>query len=225
MSNSATETGSRLRGAIASLSPKQRRHALWLTIAIGSINALGFFMLLGLVVPQHLALQSGGVFGIGLGLTAYTLGIRHAFDADHIAAIDNTTRKLMGEGTDSLSVGFFFSLGHSTIVIALGALVAVGVRGIAGMLENDSSTLHLITGTWGPAVAGIFLLLVGTLNLIVLVNIGRVFHRMRGGELDEQELERQLENRGVMNRCFKHATRSITDLADVSNRRDVWLWI
>jgi high-affinity nickel-transport protein len=150
------------------------------------------------------------VFGVSLGLTAYTLGIRHAFDADHIAAIDNTTRKLMGEGKDSLAVGFFFSLGHSTIVVALGALVALGVSGIAGVLENEDSTLNLITGTWGPTVAGSFLILVGLLNLAVLLNIGKVAARMRRGELSEHDLEEQLQTRGVMSRFYKRATRSIT---------------
>ena len=79
---------------------------------------VGFFLLLAFVAPQHLKLGTG-IFGLGLGITAYTLGLRHAFDADHIGAIDNTTRKLMSEGQRPLSVGFFFSLGHSTVVFAL----------------------------------------------------------------------------------------------------------
>jgi high-affinity nickel-transport protein len=192
------------------LSPENRRHAILLAIVIGGLNALGFFLLFALVAPQNLALQSGGAFGIGLGLTAWTLGMRHAFDADHIAAIDNVTRKLKGEGKDTLSVGFFFSLGHSTIVVALGALVAVGVKGIAGTLENENSLLNQITGTWGPTVAGLFLLLVGVLNLIVLVNVAKVFRTMRGGEVSGDELDRRLEQRGILNRFYRRATGSIT---------------
>ena len=88
--------------------------------------------LLGFVAPQHLRLGSG-IFGIGVGITAYTLGMRHAFDADHIGAIDNTTRKLMSEGQRPLSVGFFFSLGHSTIVFVLAELFAVGILGLSGI--------------------------------------------------------------------------------------------
>ncbi len=93
---------------------------------IVGLHAVGFFILLALVVPHDYSLAGGGVFGLGVGVTAYTLGLRHAFDADHISAIDNTTRKLMAEGQRPLSVGFFFSLGHSTIVFALGVLVVVG---------------------------------------------------------------------------------------------------
>ena len=91
------------------------------------------------------------MFGVGLGITAYMLGLRHAFDADHIAAIDNTTRKLMAEGQRPLSVGFLFSLGHSTIVFVLGALVVVGVRGLSGAVDDDGSALHQATGLIGPS--------------------------------------------------------------------------
>ena len=82
-------------------------------------------------MPQHLS-GGTGVFGIGVGITAYTLGMRHAFDADHIGAIDNTTRKLMTDGQRPLSVGFFFSLGHSSVVFVLAALFALGIRGLSG---------------------------------------------------------------------------------------------
>src|SRR5512132_919777 len=99
-------------------------------LGVLALHAIGFAILLLLVVPHHYALAAGGVFGLGLGITAYTLGMRHAFDADHIGAIDNVTRKLMNEGQRPLSVGFFFSLGHSTIVFALAALLAFGIRGL-----------------------------------------------------------------------------------------------
>ena len=192
-----------------SLTPAEWRRAGALAAVIAALHVIGFFVLIALVVPQDLALGTGAVFGLGLGITAYTLGMRHAFDADHIAAIDNVTRKLMSEGQRPLSVGFFFSLGHSTIVCALATLLAFGIRGVSGAVEDDGSTLHQVTGLVGPSVSGFFLLLIGLLNLSVLVGIVRVFRRMRHGELDEAQLERQLDSRGFMNRLYGRATRAI----------------
>lgn len=185
------------------------KRQLPIAVAIGLLNAVGFFLLFGLVAPQNLALQGGGAFGIGLGLTAWMLGVRHAFDADHIAAIDNATRKLMEDGKDATSVGFFFSLGHSTIVVALGLLVAFGVKGIGGVLEDESSALNLITGTWGPTVAGSFLLIVGLLNLAVLTGIVRAMLRAKRGASAAQ-VEAELADRGVMARFYQRATGTIT---------------
>jgi high-affinity nickel-transport protein len=136
--------------------------------------------------------------------------MRHAFDADHIAAIDNTTRKLMTDGQRPLSVGFFFSLGHSSIVFILAAAFAAGIRGLSGAVQNNGSSLHKATGLIGPTVSGTFLFVIGILNLVVLVGIIKVFRRMRQGHFDEQELERQLNSRGLMNRIYGRATRSIT---------------
>src|ERR1700712_1978334 len=110
------------------------------------LHVVGWGVLLGAIVPHHYNLGSTGIFGAGLGLTAYTLGMRHAFDADHIAAIDNTTRKLMAEGKRPVSVGFWFSLGHSTIVFGLCLLLAFGIRSLSGQLESGGSTLHDVTG-------------------------------------------------------------------------------
>src|SRR3954447_19177413 len=103
----------------AALTPQEWRRAGALATAVVGLHAVGFLVLLAVVVPRHLSLGADGVFGLGVGITAYTLGLRHAFDADHIAAIDNTTRKLMADGQRPLSVGFFFSLGHSTVVFVL----------------------------------------------------------------------------------------------------------
>src|SRR5204863_3296021 len=113
------------------------------------LHALGFFLLFVLVAPHHYRLGGPGVFAVGTGITAYTLGLRHAFDADHISAIDNTTRKLMADGKRPLSVGFFFSLGHSTIVFGLALLFTLGVKALAGQVEDDGSTLHGGTGVLG----------------------------------------------------------------------------
>jgi nickel/cobalt transporter (NiCoT) family protein len=191
------------------MTPAEWRRAAVLAAVIATLHVVGFFVLLALVVPQDFRLGSGAVFGLGLGITAYTLGMRHAFDADHIGAIDNVTRKLMSEGQRPLSVGFFFSLGHSTIVFAVAALLALGIRGLSGAVQDDSSTLHQATGLIGPSVSGFFLVLIGILNLIILVGLVRVFLRMRHGEYNEQQLEEQLNSRGLMNRFYGRATRAI----------------
>jgi high-affinity nickel-transport protein len=193
----------------SALTRAEWRRAAGLAAVIVGLHVVGFFLLFVLVVPQDFRLGSSGVFGVGLGLTAYTLGLRHAFDADHIGAIDNTTRKLMAEGQRPLSVGFFFSLGHSTIVFLLAFLFSIGVRGLTGAVENDASALHQATGLIGPAVSGTFLFLIGILNLVILFNIVGVFRRMRRGDYDERELEQELNSRGLMNRFYGRATRAV----------------
>src|ERR1700743_1513836 len=145
-----------------------------------ALHVIGWGTLLLVVEPAQLSL-GGKAFGIGVGLTAYTLGLRHAFDADHIAAIDNTTRKLMSDGQRPLAVGFFFSLGHSTVVFALALLLATGVKAIIGPVEDDSSTLHHYTGLIGTSVSGVFLYAIAVLNVIVLVGLLRVFIRLIPG--------------------------------------------
>jgi high-affinity nickel-transport protein len=179
-----------------------------LAVILG-LHLVGWVTLVFIVDPARLALGSKA-FGIGVGLTAYTLGLRHAFDADHIAAIDNTTRKLMNDGQRPLAVGFFFSLGHSTVVFALAVLLATGVKAIIGPVEDDSSTLHHYTGLIGTSISGAFLYLIAILNIVVLVSILRVFARMRHGDYDEAELEQQLENRGLLNRFLGRFTKSVT---------------
>lgn len=181
--------------------------------SIVALHLLGWLTLVFLVAPAQYSL-GGKAFGVGIGLTAYTLGMRHAFDADHIAAIDNTTRKLMNDGQRPLAVGFFFSLGHSTVVFALALLLAGGVKTVVGPVEDDSSTLHHYTGLIGTSVSGVFLYAIALLNLIVLAGILRVFARLRRGEFDPDtdgaELERQLQSRGLMNRVLGRLTKSIT---------------
>jgi nickel/cobalt transporter (NiCoT) family protein len=174
------------------------------------LHVLGWGVLVGIVAPRHYQVGSTEVLGVGLGLTAYTLGMRHAFDADHIAAIDNTTRKLMAEGKRPVSVGFWFSLGHSTVVFGLVALLALGVRTLAGQVGSDSSLLQRITGVVGTAVSGTFLYVIGIINLVVLVGIVKVFRRMRHGAYDEKALEEQLNSRGFMNKILSGATKTVT---------------
>ncbi|UTI62877.1 HoxN/HupN/NixA family nickel/cobalt transporter [Paraconexibacter antarcticus] len=192
------------------LTPGEWRRAAGLALVVLLLHVVGFGVLFLLVIPGHYALGSGsGAVGIGVGLTAYTLGLRHAFDADHIAAIDNTTRKLMADGQRPLSVGFFFSLGHSSVVFVLAGGFALGVRGLGGGVAHDGSTLHQVTGTVGPSVSGAFLLLIGFVNLAILWGIVQTFLRMRHGELDEAQLEEQLQRRGLMNRVLGRATRAV----------------
>jgi nickel/cobalt transporter (NiCoT) family protein len=197
----------RLRGR---LTRQEWRSIAGMASFIFMLHVIGWGVLIGIVAPQHYQVSSTQVLGVGLGLTAYTLGMRHAFDADHIAAIDNTTRKLMAEGKRPVSVGFWFSLGHSTIVFALVALLAMGVRALAGQVEDDSSLLQQITGVVGTAVSGTFLYIIGVINLVILIGIVKVFRRMRRGEYDEQALEQQLNNRGFMNKILAGATKTVT---------------
>jgi high-affinity nickel-transport protein len=172
-----------------------------------ALHVVGFGLLILLAVPHRLG--SAGALTLGTGITAYTLGLRHAFDADHIAAIDNSTRKLMSEGRRPMSVGLFFSLGHSTIVLMLALLLALGIRGLSGQVRNDQSQLHGITGWIGTGVSGTFLYVIAAVNLVVLWGIARVFMEMRGGRYDETKLERGLAARGAVNRVLGRLTRLI----------------
>src|SRR3954453_16070793 len=179
----------------------------WTSIAtMGGIvlmlHIFGWGVLVFGVAPQHITLGSAGVFGVGLGVTAYLLGVRHAFDADHIAVIDNTTRKLVGEGTRSLTAGFWFSLGHSSVVFGLAFLLAIGVRAVVGPVQDEGSPMLQTLAMVGSLVAGTFLILIGLTNLFAVVGIAKVFRNMRNGEFDEAELERQLENRGLLARLL-----------------------
>jgi high-affinity nickel-transport protein len=174
-----------------------------------ALHVIGWFTLVAIVAPEHYSVGTKS-FGIGIGVTAYTLGMRHAFDADHIAAIDNTTRKLMAEGQRPLSVGFWFSLGHSSVVFALAFLLSLGVKAVAGPVRDDGSALHSVTGLIGTTVSGVFLYVIAAVNLVVLAGIWKVFRQMRHGHFDEAALEDQLNNRGFMNRLLGRVMKSIT---------------
>jgi len=200
----------RLTRVKQSLTPGEWAAIAGITFAVVALHVIGWVTLAAIVAPHHYSVGAGQVFGVGLGVTAYTLGMRHAFDADHIAAIDNTTRKLMSDGKRPVSVGFWFSLGHSTIVFALCLLLAFGVRSLAGQVENESSSLHTVTGLIGVSVSGTFLYIIGILNLVILVGIVRVFRQMRRGVFDEAALEEHLDNRGLMNRWLGKLTKSVT---------------
>jgi nickel/cobalt transporter (NiCoT) family protein len=138
-------------------------------------------------------------------LLAYSFGLRHAVDADHIAAIDNTTRKLMQDGQRPVAVGLFFSLGHSTIVVGLTVLIALS----AGVV-SDIPSFREIGSLIGTSVSAAFLLIIGVINLVVFLDIYRMFRRVSaGGEYDEQTLEEYLSERGLLARIFRPALRAI----------------
>ena len=197
---------SRLR---ATLTPDEWLRLGSMFAVIIALHVIGWGTLVLIIEPAHLSVGDKA-FGIGIGLTAYTLGLRHAFDADHIAAIDNTTRKLMNDGQRPLAVGFFFSLGHSSVVFGLAVLIATGLKAIIGPVEQDSSALHHYASLIGTSVSGVFLCLIAAINVVILVGILRVFTRMRRGEYDEDELEAQLNNRGLLNRVLGRFTKSVT---------------
>jgi len=196
------------------LSPQDWRAVAGMSGFIVFLHVVGFGLLLFFVVPARYDLGESGIYTVGIGVLAYTFGLRHAFDADHVAAVDNTTRKLLTDRADGdrrpLSVGFWFSLGHSTIVFLLAFLLSVGVKALAGQVADGGSELHSITGIVGASVSGVFLWIIGILNLVVLIGIIGIFRRMRRGQFDEAELEAQLNNRGLVNRFLGRLTRAIT---------------
>lgn len=191
-----------LRASFAALSPSERSRVISMYTSIFALHALGFFIFVAFVVPAH---YRG--LGIGVSTLAYTLGLRHAFDADHISAIDNTTRKTINErrGTNKprpLCYGYFFSLGHSTIVFAIGVGIIIAEKTVFSAVSNNHSGLEQFGGVFGTVVSASFLFLIGLLNLVVLAGIVKVFRSMRRGDYDEAELERQLQNRGFFYRFF-----------------------
>ena len=160
------------------------------------------------VVAWGLALLASISYPILLptAFLAYAFGVRHAVDADHIAAIDNTTRKLMSDGQRPVAVGLFFSLGHSTVVVALSVVVAIFASVI-----TDIPALQEIGSLIGTSVSAVFLLLIGLINLVVLIDIYRMFRRVsRGGAYSEATLEEFLNERGLLARIFRPMLRAIS---------------
>src|SRR5579864_8057719 len=181
------------------LTPAEWARLGGMVAAVIGLHVLGWGMLAA-ALGGHYQISKTTVFGVGTGVLAYTLGMRHAFDADHIAAIDNTTRKLVSEGKRPLSVGFFFSLGHSTIVFVLALLLNLGIRRLDEQVRNGNSGLHSVTSIIGTGVSGTFLYLLALLNAVILVGIVKVFREMRAGRYSDAEFEAQLDKRGLMNR-------------------------
>ncbi len=194
--------GKIFRQSFHTMTRTERLRVIGMYATILGLHALGFAVFLAYVLPSHYKF-----FGVGLSVTAYTLGLRHAFDADHISAIDNTTRKTMNErhGTDKprpFAYGYFFSMGHSTIVVAMGVGIIIAEKVVLPAVTHSNSGLESFGGTFGTFVSAAFLFLIGLLNLVVLAGIIKVFRAMRRGQYNEAELERQLENRGFFYRFF-----------------------
>jgi high-affinity nickel-transport protein len=205
---------SRFRAVRSALEAREWGRLAAMLAFIVAINGLGWGIFVLYVMPHHFDYKGeGGSPGLGIGLgvavTAWFLGFRHAFDADHISCIDNTTRKLMADGKRPLGTGFFFSFGHSTVIVAVGVGITVAARAVFGAIVNPSSAFQSAGGTIGTVVSAGFLYLIAVLNLIVLAGIFKVFREMRTGTYDEAELEAQLQARGLMYRFFGRFMRSI----------------
>jgi high-affinity nickel-transport protein len=196
------DSSGRLATVKAALTPAEWKRMGGMTAVVAGLHVVGWGLLALAVTGGHYHVSRGNAFGVGTGVLAYTLGMRHAFDADHIAAIDNTTRKLVGEGKRPLSVGFFFSLGHSSVVFILAILLNFGIRALNSQVHNSGSVLHGVTSVIGTSVSGTFLYLIAALNVVILAGIVKVFREMRSGQFSDAELEEQLAKRGLMNRLL-----------------------
>ncbi len=179
----------------------ERRRLAGLAGGVGLLHVAGWGLLLayGLGHPALLAL--GGL--------AYTFGLRHAFDADHISAIDNTTRKLLQDGRRPVAVGFFFSLGHSTVVLLIAGAIGLTVKWLIDGVVHDGGMLRSIGGTVGTLVSGGFLIAIGVMNLVILIDIVRMYRRMRSGRHDRDEVEHELATGGFMTRFFGRVFRVV----------------
>ncbi|MGX4607686.1 HoxN/HupN/NixA family nickel/cobalt transporter [Priestia sp. JNUCC 25] len=170
-------------------------------ILIVVILHIAGFIGLYISLPQH-------PFLLGMGVLAYTLGLRHAFDIDHIAAIDTTVRKLVEQKKNPAGVGFFFSLGHSTVVFLLAIFTSFSVK----FVKNNLPQMQDIGGLIGTVVSGTFLVIMGVINLVILLNIIGVFKKMRKKNYKESELEVLLNSRGfltpVIQPLFKFINKS-----------------
>jgi nickel/cobalt transporter (NiCoT) family protein len=205
---SGPDGGGRLRSVRDYLSPGEWIRVGVMIAAVIGLFVAGFAMLFA-AAAGHYHMSKSQVFGLGTGFLALTLGMRHAFDADHISAIDNTTRKLMSEGKRPMSTGFWFSLGHSSVVFVLSVLLNFGIRSLDSQVRNGNSGFHNVTNIVGTSVSGFFLYVIAGLNVVILVSITRVFLDLRRGKYDEAELDRQLDQRGLMNRFFGRLARRI----------------
>src|ERR1035441_318507 len=202
------DVGARLARIRAGLTPAEWARTGGMAATVVGLHVAGWVMLAA-AVSGHYHISKTEIFGFGTGILAYTLGMRHAFDADHIAAIDNTTRKLVNDGKRPLSVGFFFSLGHSTVVFVLAVLLNFGIRGLDGQIKFPSSGLRHTTNIIGTSVSGFFLFLIAALNVVILFGIVKIFREMRTGNYNDAELEAQLDNRGLMMRFFGPFARRV----------------
>jgi nickel/cobalt transporter (NiCoT) family protein len=204
----------RLHAARTALTAREWGRLAAMFGCILAVNVTGWAIFALYVMPHHFDYRGeGGSRGLGVGIgvaiTAWFLGFRHAFDADHISCIDNTTRKLMADGKRPLGTGFFFSFGHSTVIVAVGVGITIAARAVFGAMVDPSSAYETAGGAIGTLLSAGFLYLIALLNLIVLAGIFKVFRKMRSGAYDEQQLEAQLQARGLMYRFFGRFMKSI----------------
>lgn len=187
----------------------ERRSLLGTGLAVGALHLIGWGALFIIVLPD--LARSGGNTAVMLGLavSAYLLGVRHAFDADHIVAIDNTTRRLVAAGGRPVSVGFWFALGHSTVVLLSVVLLVVGFSAFTSGLTDEGSALRHIMGAWGAAASGLFLILMGALNVAALRGLRQVLRDLRSGRFAQSELDAHLDNRGLINRILRPMSRLV----------------
>ena len=172
-----------------------------------ALNVLSWGLLIAVVAPASSGAEG---LGLGLGVTAFLLGVRHAFDADHLASIDNTVRKLVGEGKPAETVGFWFALGHATVVFSLTALLAFGVDAVVDPALDEGSAMRGSLQLVGSLTAGSFLIVIGLMNLSALVGIVHLMRHARAGTFDEAALEHHLHQRGFLARIFNGATRRVS---------------
>ncbi len=185
---------------IAAIAPPRRMHlsftpAEWLRLA-GFYGFIGVLHLLGWGLYLSYAAHYPAL--VGLGFAAYMFGLRHAFDADHIAAVDDTVRYLLQKGKKPLGIGFFFSLGHSTVVLVLAVVISFAAVAVKESLPE----LKVVGGLIGAGVSGVFLWIIGALNLLVLLDILKVWQKAKTGSHSHAHLEQLLQQRGLMNRLF-----------------------
>ena len=196
------------RSAADVFSPREKVALILLYLGIAAVTVAGFVALY-LVSRSYDHPAGAGTAAVefgALGVAAYVFGLRHGVDADHIAAIDNTTRKLLQEGKRPLTVGTWFSLGHSTIVVGLIVLVVASTRWVAQSLPVLRASGTIV----GTVVSGTFLYLIGVINVIIVLEVYRIFRGLQHGRFSEAQLEEQLANRGFMNRYFGRLFRVVT---------------
>jgi high-affinity nickel-transport protein len=190
--------GALVRGSFDS---GERKRLAGFFTGVGLLHVAGWGLLFAVAAGQPTILALGGL--------AYTFGLRHAFDADHISAIDNTTRKLLQDGRKPVGVGFFFSLGHSTVVFVIAAALGLTVKWIVDGVAGNGGQLRSVGGVLGTVVSGGFLVLIGVLNLVILLDIVRVYRRLKAGGYDDKSLELDLTAGGLMSRIFGRLFRVI----------------
>lgn len=163
----------------------------------GFFGSIALLHVLGWGLFAHYGTRYGAAYA-GAGSLAYVFGLRHAFDADHISAIDDTTRYLMQRGKRPLGTGFFFSLGHSSVVIALSVAIAFAARSV----QHQIPGFEKIGGTVGATISGTFLLVIAVLDFFILLGVLDVWKKTKTGAYNREELDELMMQRGFINRVL-----------------------